>query len=287
MIKSVVFQLNVPMTTISCEDSLNELNALSPLDGRYADKTAPLRPIFSEAGLIRSRVRVEVAWLIALSKAAGIPEVPPFPEDSERQLDRIWQAFTEEDAAAVKKIERTTNHDVKAVEYFLKERTQGDERIRAVSEFFHFACTSEDINNLSHGLMLREARDEILVPRIASIIESIDALAREHADTPMLARTHGQPATPTTIGKEMRNVHQRLVRQLSQISTVEILGKANGASGNFNAHIAAYPEVDWMAFSRAFVAGLGLEWNPHTTQIEPHDYIAELFHAFMRLNTIL
>lgn len=266
---------------------LSELTALSPLDGRYADKTAPLRPIFSEFGLIRYRVRVEVAWLIALSEHDAVPEVPRFPADSADRLNRIWREFSDADAGAVKDIERTTNHDVKAVEYFLKECTRDDPRIHAVAEFIHFACTSEDINNLAHGLMLMQARDDVLAPRMASIAAAIDALACEHADTPMLARTHGQPATPTTIGKEMRNVHQRLVRQLSQIEAVEILGKINGASGNFNAHIAAYPEVDWMEFSRAFVTGLGLEWNPHTTQIEPHDYIAELFHAVMRLNTVL
>lgn len=275
------------MINISSAESLSELTALSPLDGRYADKTVSLRPIFSEYGLIRNRIRVEVAWLIALSIHDAVTEVPRFPDASIHMLNRIWQEFSASDAAAVKDIEKTTNHDVKAVEYFLKERSQVDSPVHAVSEFFHFACTSEDINNLAHGLMLQQAREDVLLPRIAAIIASIDSLAREFADTPMLARTHGQPATPTTIGKELRNVHHRLVRQLAQIDAVEIMGKANGASGNFNAHIAAYPEVDWMEFSQAFVTGLGLQWNPYTTQIEPHDYIAELFHAVMRLNTIL
>jgi len=275
------------MTNISPAGSLSELTALSPLDGRYADKTAPLRPIFSEYGLMRHRVRVEVAWLIALSNHDDVAEVPRFSDDRVDMLNRIWQQFDDADAATIKEIERTTNHDVKAVEYFLKQRTGTDPQIHAVSEFFHFACTSEDINNLAHGMMLSQARDEVLAPRLASIAASIDSLACEHADTPMLARTHGQPATPTTIGKEMRNVHHRIMRQLSQIEAVGILGKVNGASGNFNAHFAAYPEVDWVTFARRFVTGLGLEWNPYTTQIEPHDYIAELFHAIMRVNTIL
>ncbi|MDA9983353.1 adenylosuccinate lyase, partial [Gammaproteobacteria bacterium] len=191
------------------------------------------------------------------------------------------------DAQSVKDIEKTTNHDVKAVEYFLKHKTRSYPRIHAVNEFYHFACTSEDINNLSHGLMLIQARDEVLVPHIRSIAGAIDAMADDYADIPMLARTHGQPATPTTIGKEMRNVQYRMSRQCEQIESVKLMGKVNGASGNFNAHIAAYPEIDWMDFSRQFVTGLGLEWNPYTTQIEPHDYIAELFHAIMRFNTIL
>ena len=275
------------MTNTSSAISLTQLNALSPLDGRYAEKTAPLRPIFSEFGLIRNRARVEVEWLIALSQHPSIPEVPSFSPENIDVLNRIWQQFDETDAQSVKDIEKTTNHDVKAVEYFLKHKTRSYPRIHAVNEFYHFACTSEDINNLSHGLMLMQARDEVLVPHIRSIAGAIDAMAGDYADIPMLARTHGQPATPTTIGKEMRNVQYRMSRQCEQIESVKLMGKINGASGNFNAHIAAYPEIDWMEFSRQFVTGLGLEWNPYTTQIEPHDYIAELFHAIMRFNTIL
>ena len=275
------------MTITSSARSLTELNALSPLDGRYAEKTAPLRPIFSEFGLIRNRVRVEVEWLIALSQHPSIPEVPAFSPKHIDVLNRIWQEFDETEAQSIKDIEKTTNHDVKAVEYFLKDKTRAHPRIHAVNEFYHFACTSEDINNLSHGLMLMQARDEVLAPHIRSIIGAIDAMADDYADIPMLARTHGQPATPTTIGKEMRNVQYRMNRQCEQIESVKLMGKVNGASGNFNAHIAAYPEIDWMDFSRQFVTGLGLEWNPYTTQIEPHDYIAELFHAIMRFNTIL
>ena len=275
------------MTKLSSVWSLTELNALSPLDGRYADKTAELRPIFSEYGLIRNRVRVEVEWLIALSRHDSIPEVPAFSTDHVDTLNKIWLEFSESDAQSVKDIEKTTNHDVKAVEYFLKDKARSDARTRPVSEFYHFACTSEDINNLSHGLMLKLAREEIIVPHIKSIVASVDAMALEYADIPMLARTHGQPATPTTVGKEMRNLQYRMNRQCEQIESIGLLGKINGASGNFNAHIAAYPEVDWMDFSRQFVTGLGLQWNPYTTQIEPHDYIAELFHAIMRFNTIL
>ncbi len=275
------------MTETSSATILTELNALSPLDGRYAGKTASLRPIFSEFGLIRNRVRVEVGWLIALSRHPSIPEVPAFSPEHVDKLNRIWQQFDETDAQSVKDIEKITNHDVKAVEYFLKDKTRSEPCIHAVNEFYHFACTSEDINNLSHGLMLMQARDEVLVPHIKSIVAAIDAMAGEYANIPMLARTHGQPATPTTIGKEMRNVQYRMNRQCEQIESVKLMGKANGASGNFNAHIAAYPDIDWMDFSRQFVTALGLEWNPYTTQIEPHDYIAELFHAIMRFNTIL
>lgn len=275
------------MVTISSASSFSELTALSPLDGRYADKVAPLRPIFSEFGLIRNRVRVEIEWLLALSRNEQISEVPGFSEKSVEHLERIWKRFCDADAQSVKDIEKTTNHDVKAVEYFLKSKIRDDSKIVEVSEFLHFACTSEDINNLAYGLMLEQARTKILVPNISSIIEAVEHMAREYADTPMLARTHGQPATPSTIGKEMRNVCSRMQRQIDQIQSVRILGKLNGASGNFNAHIAAYPDFDWQGFSKQFVSGLGLEWNPHTTQIEPHDYMAELFHAIMRFNTVL
>lgn len=275
------------MTNISSTSSFSELTALSPLDGRYADKVAALRPIFSEFGLIRNRLRVEIEWLLALSQNNRISEVPEFSEETRARLHKIWQQFSEADAQSVKDIERTINHDVKAVEYFLKRKTESDRQISSISEFLHFACTSEDINNLAYGLMLDQARAEILVPNMSSIIKAIDQMARKYAQTPMLARTHGQPATPSTIGKEMRNVYSRMQRQVDQIQSVEILGKLNGASGNFNAHIAAYPDLDWLSFSKHFVTGLGLQWNPHTTQIEPHDYMAELFHAIMRFNTVV
>lgn len=275
------------MTNIPSAGGFSELTALSPLDGRYADKVVPLRSIFSEFGLIRNRILVEIEWLIALSRHDSIKEVPSFSNEAMASLNRIREKFDQADAARVKDIERRINHDVKAVEYFLKEATADDPEISAVSEFIHFACTSEDINNLSYGLMLKQAREEVLIPTMDSLIGSIDTLAHEYADTPMLARTHGQPATPTTVGKEMRNVKLRLDRQREQVRAVELLGKLNGASGNYNAHFSAYPEVDWQDVSRRFVTNLGLRWNPHSTQIEPHDYIAELFHAIMRFNTIL
>jgi len=266
---------------------LNPLTALSPIDGRYGRKTVDLRPIFSEYGLIHHRVQVEVRWLQALVAHPAITEVSALSEHANGILDGIVDKFSEEDAQRVKNIERTTNHDVKAVEYFLKEKTTGNDELEAISEFFHFACTSEDINNLAYALMLREARGQVLLPQLDEVIQSITELAHRTANLPMLSRTHGQPATPTTLGKEMANVVHRLRRQREQIAAVPIMGKINGAVGNYNAHQVAYPEVDWPAFANAFVTGLGLDWNSYTTQIEPHDYIAELFDAVARFNVIL
>ncbi len=266
---------------------LSPLTAVSPIDGRYGGKTEALRPIFSEYGLIHHRVTVEVRWLQALSRHPGIDEVPSFSDAANALLDGIVADFGEADARRIKEIERTTNHDVKAVEYFLKERIAGNAELEAVGEFIHFACTSEDINNLSHALMLRAGREQVLLPELDRVIEDIRALAHAHAELPMLSRTHGQPASPTTLGKEMANVVARLRRQREQIARVPLLGKINGAVGNYNAHLAAYPEIDWPAFARDFVESLGLEWNPYTIQIEPHDYMAELFDAIARANTIL
>ena len=267
---------------------LTALTAISPIDGRYADKTADLRPIFSEYGLIRHRVQVEVRWLQALARHPGIPEVPPLSEAALRLLDGLVENFTVADAQRIKDIERITNHDVKAVEYRLKEKIAGNAELEAVSEFIHFACTSEDINNLAYALMLREARAQVVLPKLDEIIAAITQLAHQYADQPMLARTHGQPASPTTLGKEMANVAYRLKRQRAQLVAVPLLGKINGAVGNYNAHLAAYPELDWEDFARRFVTeDLGLDWNPYTIQIEPHDYMAEFFHAVMRANTVL
>jgi len=266
---------------------LSQLTAVSPLDGRYGGKTAELRPIFSELGLIRYRLTVEVRWLQCLARHPGISEVPRFSKDADRRLDAIVTDFDEAAARRVKEIERTTNHDVKAIEYFLKERIQGNAELEAVSEFIHFACTSEDINNLSHALMLRDARERCLLPQMDELIGAIRNLAEAHAERPMLSRTHGQPASPTTLGKEMANVVARLSRQRRQLAFVPILGKMNGAVGNYNAHLAAYPEIDWAENARRFVEDLELVWNPYTTQIEPHDYMAELFDAVARFNTIL
>jgi adenylosuccinate lyase len=266
---------------------LTSLTAISPVDGRYAGKVAELRPYFSEYGLVRYRVRVEVRWLESLAAHPGIPEVPALSEGARARLEALATGFDEAAAARVKAIEKTTNHDVKAVEYFLKERVEGDAELAAVKEFFHFACTSEDINNLSYGLMLEEARRDVLLPLMDRVIEAIRALAHRYADVPLLSRTHGQPASPSTLGKEMANVVARLVRQREQVAAVAILGKINGAVGNYNAHLAAYPEVDWEAHARAFVTGLGLAFNPYTTQIEPHDCIAELFDALARFNVVL
>ncbi|WP_237065061.1 adenylosuccinate lyase [Microbulbifer guangxiensis] len=266
---------------------LSALTAVSPIDGRYESKTAPLREIFSEYGLIRARVEVEVRWLQKLSKHPEINEVPAFEDEANRLLDDIVAKFSVEDAARIKEIERTTNHDVKAVEYFLKEKVSTNAQLSAVNEFIHFACTSEDINNLSHALMLRAGRDQVLLPAMNQIINEIAELARKFSDVPMLSRTHGQTASPTTVGKELANVVARLRRQVKQIHDVELLGKINGAVGNYNAHLSAYPEVDWAANAEEFVTSLGLTWNPYTTQIEPHDYIAELFDAIARFNTIL
>jgi adenylosuccinate lyase len=266
---------------------LSGLTAVSPLDGRYGSATASLRAICSEFGLIYFRVLVEIRWLQMLARHPDIAEVPPFTDNANKLLEKIIDDFDEADARRVKEIEATTNHDVKAVEYFLKEKIAGNNEIQAVSEFIHFACTSEDINNLAYGLILIRAREEVLLRKADAVINAIDELANKYADVPMLARTHGQPASPTTLGKEMANVAQRLRRQRQQIASVEVLGKINGAVGNYNAHIASYPDIDWEKMAESFVTGLGLSWNPYTTQIEPHDYIAELFDAVARFNTIL
>ncbi|QSX28644.1 adenylosuccinate lyase [Shewanella cyperi] len=266
---------------------LSALTAISPVDGRYGSKTVELRGIFSEYGLTKYRVQVEINWLKLLSSCPEIEEVPPFSEDALALLDGIKDKFNEADALRVKTIESTTNHDVKAVEYFIKEKIAGNAELVAIDEFVHFACTSEDINNLSHGLMLKEAREQVIVPYCQKLIDAIKALAKANKSVPMMSRTHGQPASPTTLGKEMANVVVRLERQLKQIQAVEIMGKINGAVGNYNAHLSAYPEVDWHALSQRFVTSLGLNWNPYTTQIEPHDYIAELFDALARFNTII
>ncbi|HBM08985.1 adenylosuccinate lyase [Pseudomonas sp. Choline-3u-10] len=267
---------------------LSSLTAVSPVDGRYAGKTSALRPIFSEFGLIRCRVQVEVRWLQRLAAHAGIPEVAPFSEEANALLNQLAEDFQLEHAERVKEFERTTNHDVKAVEYLLKEQAKQLPELAKVNEFIHFACTSEDINNLSHALMLRQGRDEVLLPLMRQLADAIRALAVAHADVPMLSRTHGQPASPTTLGKELANVVYRLERQIAQVAAVPLLGKINGAVGNYNAHLSAYPDVDWEANAREFIEGdLGLSWNPYTTQIEPHDYIAELFDAVARFNTIL
>lgn len=266
---------------------LTALTAVSPIDGRYGDKTRSLRTVFSEYGLIRFRVTVEVRWLQALASHPGISEVPPFSATANQLLDDIINDFSLADAERVKTIERTTNHDVKAVEYLIKEKVQGNDELAAVSEFIHFACTSEDINNLSHGLMLQAGIFDIALPEMAKIVSTLESLAKAYADQPMLSRTHGQTASPTTVGKELANSAYRLKRQLAQIRTIKPLGKINGAVGNYNAHLSAYPAIDWSEQARTFVTSLGLEWNPYTTQIEPHDYIAELFDAIARFNTIL
>ncbi|WP_133512655.1 adenylosuccinate lyase [Candidatus Thiosymbion oneisti] len=267
--------------------ALSSLTAVSPVDGRYGSKTSDLRPIFSEFGLIRHRILVEIRWFQALADHPGITEVPPLSEHATGILNGILENFSEADASRIKDIERTTNHDVKAVEYFIKERIAGDAELEAVSEFIHFACTSEDINNLSHALMLREGRGQVLIPRMDEVVEAVRGLAHELAGLPMLSRTHGQPASPTTLGKEMANVVYRLDRQRKQVAEVRLLGKINGAVGNYNAHLAAYPDLDWPGFAYGFVESLGLDWNPYSIQIEPHDYIAELFDASARFNTIL
>jgi adenylosuccinate lyase len=266
---------------------LTQLTALSPVDGRYGSKTESLRPIFSEYGLIRHRVLVEIRWLQALARHEGIREVPALSAHAERLLNDIVEKFSEQDAQRVKNIERTTNHDVKAVEYFLKEKITGNDELESISEFFHFACTSEDINNLAYALMLSEARKQTLLPLMDDVIRAIADLAHRYADQPMLSRTHGQTASPTTVGKEMANVAARLQRQREQLANVPMLGKMNGAVGNYNAHLVAYPDVDWPALAGDFIAGIGLEMNPYTTQIEPHDFMAELFDCQARFNTIL
>jgi len=266
---------------------LSPLTAISPVDGRYGPKVSALRPIFSEFGLIHHRVQVEVRWLQALAINKAIKEVPPLSSAANNLLDKIITDFNEVDAARVKEIESTTNHDVKAVEYFLKEKIGGNAELEAISEFIHFACTSEDINNLAYALMLLRGRDAVLVPAISQTIEKLTALAKAHANEALLSRTHGQPASPSTMGKELANTVYRMQRQLDQINAVPILGKINGAVGNYNAHLCAYPEIDWPKFSGDFIESLGLTANPYTTQIEPHDYMAELFDAMSRLNTVL
>ncbi len=262
------------------------LTAVTPIDGRYASKTQSLRDIFSEFGLIKYRVEVEVRWLQKLAEHEEVIEVKPFTSETNTFLNKIVDDFDISHAEQIKTIERTTNHDVKAVEYFLKEQFKDNEELVAVSEFVHFACTSEDINNLSHGLMLKAGREQLL-SSTSKIVTRLSELASEFAAQPMLSRTHGQTASPTTVGKEIANVVYRLQRQIKQIESIELLGKINGAVGNYNAHLSAYPEVDWQANAQTFVEGLGLSWNPYTTQIEPHDYIAELFDAIARFNTIL
>ena len=266
---------------------LNPLSAISPLDGRYHDKTTPLRFHFSEFGLIRARVEVEVKWLLHLSRQPAIPEVTGFSDSGVATLKSIIENFDSREAMRVKQIESVTNHDVKAVEYYLKEKIKGSPEIEKVSEFIHFACTSEDINNLAHGLMLQGARDQVLIPALDRLIDCLKRMTQRHADQPMLARTHGQPASPTTVGKEFANVVDRLQRSRNQLSTQKFYGKLNGGVGNFNAHLSAYPDADWPAISNDFVSGLGLTWQSYTTQIEPHDYIAEFCHTMARNNTII
>ena len=266
---------------------LNALTTISPVDGRYGSKTVELRPYFSEFGLIKYRVTVEVRWLQQLAATPGIAEVPALSAEANQLLNDIVDNFSLADAQRVKDIERTTNHDVKAVEYLLKEKVAANNELNAISEFIHFACTSEDINNLSHGLMLSQARNDVLWPECDALLAAIKYLALQHKTVAMLARTHGQPASPTTMGKEMANVYARLQRQRDQIAAVDIMGKINGAVGNYNAHLSAYPNLDWHQFAEQFVTSLGLSFNAYTTQIEPHDYIAELFDAIARFNTIL
>ncbi len=266
---------------------LSALTAVSPIDGRYGSRTESLREVFSEFGLIKRRVLVEVRWLQCLAAHEGIPEVPGLSRAATRALNNIAEKFSEVDARRIKDIEATTNHDVKAVEYFIKERFDGNRELKAIAEFVHFACTSEDINNLAHALMLRDGLHTVLLPVMQSIATKLTDLAHDSAAAAMLSRTHGQTASPTTMGKEIANVVARLRRQLEQLQRIEFLGKINGAVGNYNAHLAAYPEVDWQANAEAFVTSLGLAWNPYTTQIEPHDYMAELFDALARFNTIL
>lgn len=266
---------------------LSSISALSPVDGRYGSKTASLRPYFSEFGLIYNRVLVEVRWLQCLANHPQIGEVSPLSDEANALLERLINDFDETQAQRVKDIESTTNHDVKAVEYYIKEQFVGNAELHAINEYVHFACTSEDINNLSHGLMLKNGLEQVIVPEMAKVLGHIKNLAHTHQSQPMLSRTHGQTASPSTMGKEMANVAARLERQLKQINQMEFLGKINGAVGNYNAHYTAYPEIDWQANAQVFVESLGLTFNPYTTQIEPHDYIAELFDAIARFNTIL
>ncbi|MEZ2721489.1 adenylosuccinate lyase [Paenalcaligenes hominis] len=267
-------------------DQLTPLNALSPLDGRYASRCNDLRGLLSEAGFMAHRVEVEVAWLIALSQA-NLPELPAFSQGAIDRLNALVTDFTEADAQRIKEIERVTNHDVKAVEYWLKEQVQDDAELKTAAEFIHFACTSEDINNTSHALMLTRARQQVILPQLQQVCDTIKAKALEYADQPLLSRTHGQPASPTTMGKEFANVAARLERAIAAIQAVEPLAKLNGATGNYNAHLSAYPEINWPAFSKAVLQQLGLVQNEHTIQIEPHDWMAQLFDAIARANTIL
>ena len=266
---------------------LTKLTALSPLDGRYHGKVDALRSYFSEFGLIRFRVLIEIEWLKALSAQDDIPEIAPFSAATVARLNALNENFCEDDALAIKTIETTTNHDVKAVEYWLREKLADNPETAKVLEFIHFACTSEDINNLSHALMLKGARDAVMLPALQVLIGRLKNLAHQHADLPMLCRTHGQTATPSTLGKEMANVVYRLERAAQHLASTEILGKINGAVGNYNAHLAAYPKVDWEKFAQRFVTARGISFNPYTVQIEPHDYMAELFDAYARINTIL
>ena len=272
-------------TGVSME--LSPLTAISPIDGRYADKTQSLRPFFSEYGLLRARVEVELRWIHILADNAEITEVPKLSSAAEDFINHLITSFSVEDAAEIKAIELETNHDVKAVEYFIKRKFKANSELHKVNEFVHFACTSEDINNTSYGIMLKNARKEIILPEMGTIISTLRKLAQEHADIPMLSRTHGQPASPTTLGKEIANVVKRLELQHTHVSSVLLCGKMNGAVGNYNAHLSAYPEVDWPVMAQNFVTALGLHWNEYTTQIEPHDYMAELFQAMIRFNTIL
>ena len=267
--------------------TLSSLTALSPLDGRYAAKADPLRPFFSEFGLMQRRVLVEVRWLLALGDHPGIAEVPAFSAAARQFLTTLAEGFSSHDAERVKAIERETNHDVKAIEYLLKQRSAGFAEVETVKEFIHFACTSEDINNLAYSLMLKDARERVILPAVDKLLATLRQMAHALAAQPMLSRTHGQTASPTTLGKEIANVAARIARQRAQIASAELLGKINGAVGNYNAHVVAYPEVDWPDFARRFVETLGLSFNPYTTQIEPHDCIAEIADAMRRLNTIL
>ena len=266
---------------------LSALTAISPVDGRYQNKTDALRPIFSEYGLFRYRVLVEVEWLKKLSKNSSIKEIESFSASSTSLLNNIKDNFSIVDAERIKEIEKTTNHDMKAVEYFIREKIQSDSKLKNISQFIHFACTSEDINNLSYALMLKDARESILVPKLQKLVTILEKMSADYSSIPMLSRTHGQTASPTTLGKEMAVYVHRLNRQNNQLKNIELLGKLNGAVGNFNAHFSAYPDIDWMTLSKEFVEELGLTWNPLTTQIESHDYMAEYFHVLTRSNTIL
>ncbi|MEQ9546627.1 MAG: adenylosuccinate lyase [Marinobacter sp.] len=266
---------------------LTALTAISPVDGRYGSKVSVFRDIFSEYGLIRNRVTVEIRWLQKLAAHSEVKEVPSFSPEANTYLDEMVREFSLPDAERIKEIERTTNHDVKAVEYFIKEKIAEVPELHAVTEFVHFACTSEDINNLSHALMLREGLDHGLLPAMDRVVDKLAQLAHDHAEQPMLSRTHGQTASPSTVGKELANVVYRLRRQVKQVRATELLGKINGAVGNYNAHLSAYPAIDWAQNAKDFIESLGLDWNPYTTQIEPHDYIAELYDAIARFNTIL